>query len=104
MALKTLKKSDLIEMVIQGMLKNTVHLGNMEKDAERIVDNYLTTDLTNEPWWAADVISHLNNRQKLAGVKIIRESTGISISEAKEAVEYYMFWGTWSINENGTKK
>jgi hypothetical protein len=98
---KTLKKSDLIEMVMRGIRRNTVHFGTLEEDAKRIVDNYLNNEPTNAPWWEAEVISYMKAGRKLAGVKALKDATGLSLKDAKQSYEYYENWGEWNITEEG---
>ena len=100
---KTLKKSDLVQLVIRGMSSSPENIGTWQEVAKTIVETYLNTDPTKKHWWAQQAEDHYKKGMKLAGVKAVKDATGIGLREAKHAYEYYEQYGSWNIDEKGQR-
>jgi len=63
-----------------------------QKHPKAVVDAYLSIKLTGygPGSWAAQAIPHIRNGKKLEAIKMCKQMTGLTLAEAKTAVEKLM--------------
>jgi ribosomal protein L7/L12 len=98
---KTLKRSDIVDMIVRGMRAGRQPSIREDIDhARKILENYLNYDPTKGPLWVQDVELSLGEGRKLNAVKIVKDNTGWGLRECKDAVDYYEKWGNWNVTFN----
>ena len=101
---KTLKKSELVELVVRGMRMGR-SIDSFEGEewkvkAQTLIEAYLNPDPT-KPYWQAEIESLVSGGTLLKAVKTLKNYTGLGLREAKDAVDHYKMNGWWNINEVG---
>jgi len=101
---KTITKANMVELIMRGVRMGKSNTSASEQDLKKsivkLIDNYISTD-QNAPYWQQEVETLISEGCQLLAIKTLKESTGLFLREAKDAVNFYKSNGYWNIDESG---